>query len=104
MRRSGSWMTLWDDRILEYVRDNEGASVGEIADQEFMRISQPHVSRRCKRLSEHHLLRHIGNGVYVITERGEGYLNEEISTYESEPDEIPDNEREDGGAASAGNI
>ena len=85
-------MTIWDDRILEYIRANEGASVGEIAKQDFMRISQPHVSRRCSKLSEHHLLRHIGNGVYVITERGEGYLDEEISTYEDEPDEIPESE------------
>jgi len=97
-------MTLWDDRILEYVRSNDGASVGEIAEQEFMRISQPHVSRRCSKLKEHHLLRHLGNGVYVITERGERYLDEEISTYESEPDEIPDEELENGGLSSSGSV
>ena len=95
-------MTLWDDRILEYVRATEGASVGEIAEQEFMRISQPHVSRRCSKLAEHGLLRHLGNGVYVITPRGEGYLDEEISTYESEPDEIPDDEMSGNSLQSAG--
>jgi DNA-binding Lrp family transcriptional regulator len=99
-------MTLWDDRILEYVRANEGASVGEIAEQEGIRISRPHVSRRCQKLAEHRLLRPLGNGVYVITERGEGYLDEEISTYENEPDEIPDDEMADdeNGVQSPGSI
>ena len=38
---------------------------------------------------------HLGNGVYVITERGEGYLDGEISTYEDEPDEIRDSANDD---------
>jgi hypothetical protein len=64
---------------------------------------QPHVSRRCKKLAEHRLLRPLGNGVYVITNRGRGYLDGEISTYENEPDEIPDGELDDNGVPSAGN-
>lgn len=28
MRRVAKWMSIWDDRILEYIRIHEGASVG----------------------------------------------------------------------------
>ncbi|QCW04192.1 MULTISPECIES: winged helix-turn-helix domain-containing protein [Natrinema] len=77
MRESGTWMTIWDDRILEYLRENDGATVGELTDSESIRVSNAHVSRRCKKLAEHGMLTPIGNGAYVITERGEAYLREE---------------------------
>jgi len=70
-------MTIWDDRILETL-SNEGAKpVGELSKVDGIRISQPHVSRRCSKLAEHCLVVALGNGVYNITEEGEGYLNEE---------------------------
>lgn len=84
MRASAAWMSIWDDRILEYVKENEGAAVGEISDSDLIRVSNAQVSRRCKRLAEHGLLRHIGNGVYVITDLGEDYLNEELDAAELE--------------------
>ncbi|WP_084568930.1 winged helix-turn-helix domain-containing protein [Halostagnicola larsenii] len=77
MRESGTWMTIWDDRILEYLRENEGATVGELTDSESIRVSNAHVSRRCKKLAEHGLLTPIGNGAYVITDVGKAYLDEE---------------------------
>lgn len=77
MRHSGTWMTVWDDRILEYIREAEGAAVGEISKAKGVRVSQPTVSRRCKKLAENGLLSALGNGVYVITDEGEAYLNEE---------------------------
>lgn len=77
MRESGRWMSIWDDRILEYLREHEGATVGELAKNESIRVSNAHVSRRCKKLAENGLIRPIGNGAYVITEEGEGYLDEE---------------------------
>lgn len=91
MRKSGEWMVLWDDRILEICRNDEDniCKVGELAKHEHIRISQPSVSRRCNKLAEHGLLRPIGSGVYVLTERGERYLDGEISTYKDEPDEVP---------------
>jgi Mn-dependent DtxR family transcriptional regulator len=70
-------MTVWDDRILEYIREEGGAAVGELAKAEGVRVSQPTVSRRCKKLADHGLLTPLGNGVYVITDEGEAYLNEE---------------------------
>ncbi|ARS89651.1 winged helix-turn-helix domain-containing protein [Natrarchaeobaculum aegyptiacum] len=77
MRESGTWMTIWDDRILEYLRENEGAAVGEISQSDSIRVSNTHVSRRCKKLAEKGLLRAIGNGAYVITNTGKAYLDEE---------------------------
>lgn len=77
MRESGRWMSIWDDRILEYLQEHEGATVGELAKNESIRVSNAHVSRRCKKLAENGLIRPIGNGAYVITEEGEGYLDEE---------------------------
>ena len=76
MRESGTWMTIWDDRILEYLRENEGAAVGEITKIDSIRVSNTHVSRRCKKLAEYGLLQPIGNGAYIITDRGEAYLDE----------------------------
>lgn len=101
-RRSGTWMTIWDDRILEYLRDCGPASVGELESAETVRISNAHVSRRCKKLSEHGLLQPVGNGVYQITERGNRYLKGEISTFEDEFDEIP--EKDDDRAAGESGI
>lgn len=68
-------MTIWDDRILEYLREHEGATVGEMTDSESIRVSSAHVSRRSKKLAEHGLVRPIGNGAYIITDEGEAYLD-----------------------------
>lgn len=79
MRWSASWMTIWDDRILEYVRENDGAaSVGTLADSEYVRVSNAHVSRRCRTLADRNFLRDLGNGVYQLTGDGERYLDGEL--------------------------
>lgn len=70
-------MTIWDNLILAYIREEGGTSVGEIAKKDNIRISRPHVSRRCKKLAEEGLLRALPNGVYVITDVGEAYLEGE---------------------------
>ena len=104
MRKSGSWMTLWDDRILETIRDDEDkvGRVKSLAEEETIRISRSSVSRRCKKLEEHGLLRKIGDGVYILTERGERYLDGEINTYEDQPDEVPESDDENNGVPSPG--
>ena len=71
-------MSLWDDRILEYIDEHEGASVGEMADSDLIRVSDSHVSTRCKKLADYGMLRALGNGVYVITDLGRQYLHEEL--------------------------
>ena len=70
-------MTIWDDRILETLRKEGANPVGELSKVDGIRISQPHVSRRCSKLAEHGLVVALGNGVYDITEEGGGYLSEE---------------------------
>lgn len=96
-------MTIWDDRILEYLRDNDGAaSVGELADSDVVRVSNPHVSRRCKKLLEHGLVRDLGNGVYALTERGEKYLDGELDANEDMPDEPVETSENDNGNGELG--
>ena len=74
MRKSGSWMTIWDDRILEYILEEESGSPAELERSGYIRVSKSQISRRLRRLAEYGMLQHLGNGVYVITQRGEDYL------------------------------
>jgi len=109
MRKSGMWMTIWDDRILEIIRNDPDkvGKVGNLAKEETIRISRASVSRRCQKLAEHGLLRPIGDGVYVLTERGEKYLDGEINTYEDQPDEVDQKGTQTGkesGVEDAGNL
>jgi len=84
MRKSGSWMTIWDDRILEYIEENESGSPKELLDSGYFDVSRGHISRRLRKLAEKGFLDHLGNGVYIITNRGEAYLNEELDASELE--------------------
>jgi len=100
MRRSGSWMTIWDDRILEMARERDVVTPKQAHETGYFDISRAQISRRMLKLSDENLLRKVGQGVYVLTERGEGYLDGEISTIRNEPDEIRDSSNSDSGAAS----
>lgn len=80
MRHSGDWMTIVDDRVLEYIRENESGSPTAMKRDAPIHYSREYVHKRCKRLTEKGLLKHLGNGVYVITEDGEAYLDEELDT------------------------
>lgn len=83
MRRSGSWQSVWDDRILEWLREHEGSgTAAQMKDGDLIRVSRPQVSRRLKKLADHGLVKHIGNGAYVITDEGEAYLEEEYDAEE----------------------
>lgn len=84
MRRSGSWQTVWDDRILETAaNDDDGAvSLTGLVEDEHIRISQSSISRRCKTLAEHGLLRKVGPGTYILTDEGEAYLKGEYDANE----------------------
>lgn len=84
MRKSGSWMTIWDDRILEYIKEEESGSPAELEDSGYIRVSKSQISRRLRRLAEYGMLQHLGNGVYIITQRGEDYLSGELDADEIE--------------------
>lgn len=77
MRWSGEWMILADERILEYIRENESGAPTEMAESGHVRYSRQYIPQRSKKLVDHDLLQHLGNGVYVITDEGEAYLDAE---------------------------
>jgi len=78
MRYSASWMTLADERILEYVRENESGTPKEMEDSGYVRYSRQYISQRAKKLVDYGLLNHLGNGVYILTDQGAAYLNGEL--------------------------
>lgn len=82
MRYSGDWMSLVDDRVLEYIREHGSGSPKKMQEKGKIRYSPQYVAERCRVLSEYGLLTHLGNGVYVITESGERYLDGELDTQE----------------------
>jgi len=95
MRYSADWMVLADDRILEFLRENETAGSTEMHNSGEVRYSQSYISERCKKLANNGLVKPLGNGIYAITNRGEKYLDGEIDISEDAPDEIPESENGD---------
>lgn len=81
-------MVLADDRILEYIREKGSGRPKAMKDSGYVRYTRGYISQRCKKLVKHGLLNDLGNGVYTITDRGEGYLDGEINTNTDEPDEV----------------
>jgi len=87
MRLSADWMVTADDRILEYLSEHETGTPKRMADSGYVRFSRSYVTQRCKKLVDYGLLRHLGNGVYVITEEGKQYLEGELDAADLEPDD-----------------
>jgi len=75
-------MTLVDDRILEYLLENETGSPTEMKNEGPMHYTDAYIGRRCKKLAEEGLVRHLGNAVYMITDDGEAYLDGRLDTQE----------------------
>ena len=73
-------MTLVDDRILEYIEEYDSGSPTQMKREGPIHYSRQQVHRRCKRLTEEGLLKHLGNGVYVITDDGSAYLDGKLDT------------------------
>jgi len=84
MRKSGDWMVLADDRILEYLSENESGTPKKMEDSGLVRFSSQYIGQRSKKLVDYGLVRHLGNGVYVITEKGEEYLEGKLDVRELE--------------------
>jgi len=99
MRYSGDWMTLVDDRVLEYLSEHEAGSPAEIREEARISFySGTHVARRLRALEEEGFVQKIAApATYRITERGEAYLAGEYdaSTHDEEGPET------DGGEALA---
>jgi Mn-dependent DtxR family transcriptional regulator len=88
MRYSASWMTLADERILEYIRENESGTPKEMEDSGYVRYSRQYISQRAKKLVAYGLLDHLGNGVYIMTDQGEAYLEGDLDARDlDDPDD-----------------
>lgn len=83
MRYSSDEMVLADDRILEYARENDRARATEMAENK-VRYSASYLSQRIQKLVKWGLLQNWGGGVYVITEKGEAYLDGEYDVQTGE--------------------
>ena len=73
-------MTLVDDRVLEYLNEHESGTPVKMKRQGPINYSRQYIDKRCKRLAEEGLVKHFGNGVYVITDDGEAYLDGRLDT------------------------
>ena len=62
------------------------------------------MSRIYKKLEGHSLLRKIGDGVYILTERGERHLDGEINTYGDQSDEMAESDEDSVGLPSPGGV
>ena len=78
MRYSADWMTIADDRILEYLSTSETSTPKKMADSGDVRFSRQYIGERCRKLADYGMVQHLGNGVYRITEYGEQYLEGEL--------------------------
>lgn len=89
MRKQGDWMANWDDRFLEYIYDHGGGTPTELADSEYISVSNQYVSTRLRELSDRGLLKRIGRGSYTITKKGSYYLS---GAYDAENEEFLEEE------------
>jgi len=87
MRLSADWMTIADDRLLEYLAEHETGTPKEMGESDLVRFKRVHLQRRCKKLENYGLVRQVGNGVYMLSEEGQQYLDGELDAATLEPDE-----------------
>lgn len=105
MRKSGDWMALVDDRVLEYLSEHETGSPTKMQKEGPIRYSSGYISERCKTLADHGLIQALGNGVYRITEDGEAYLEGKLDTETMERiDENGGGNGKDNANTTSGNI
>lgn len=80
MRHRANWQVLLDDRILEIAEEEDAPlDAQDFNDRITKDYSTDHVRERCNKLVEEGLLQrvHPKNAIYVITDEGRAYLNEE---------------------------
>lgn len=74
IRRSASWMTIWDDRLLELLASDGVMSVSDLSSNESIRIGQSQISRRLSKLYDNNVLIKESRGVYSLNIIGAAYL------------------------------
>jgi len=95
MRKSGKWMVLLDERILELLDEDEDGFLTptEIADDKRIDYTPQYIGRRCKELADHGLVQEVSQSVYRITPEGEAYLREEYDASETSEVSVESGER-----------
>ncbi|AXG08645.1 hypothetical protein DU484_01565 [Haloplanus rubicundus] len=85
MRKSGKWMVLLDERILELFVESEEEFMApsDIGEHERIPYSGAYVAKRCRKLAKHGLLKAVGRGLYTITDEGQEYLKGEYNAAEN---------------------
>jgi len=86
MRKSAEWMSIADERILEYLNQNESGTPTSMSNDEYVRFSRSHIHQRCQKLKRYGLITFLGNGVYVISDKGRQYLDGELDVSNLQPD------------------
>lgn len=84
MRLSADWMTIADERILEFLQEVGPRTPSKMVADNRIRFSRQHINNRCKTLESYGLVQNLGNGVYAITEKGELYLAGDLDVEELE--------------------
>jgi len=82
VRKMADWTTQADERIMEWLRNagtHPSSAIGHAMNDicEGIDYSRPHISRRCKALSEYGLLEKNYQN-YSLSQKGEKYLNGEL--------------------------
>ena len=78
MRYSADWMTIADERILEYLSTSETSTPKKMADSGNVRFSRQYIGERCRKLAYYEMVQHLGNGVYLITKKKKKYLTGDL--------------------------
>jgi len=86
MRYSADWMTIADERILEYLSTTETSTPKKMADSGDVRFSRQYIGERCRKLADYGLVQHLGNGVYRITDGGKSYLEGKLDARHLDPE------------------
>lgn len=83
-------MSIVDERILEYLNENDAGSPSEIKEAGELSYHPAYIAERARKLADKDFIRRISaKGVYQITERGEAYLAGEYdaSVHDDEKEE-----------------
>lgn len=79
-----------DDSILEFIQDHGSANPTKLSNVKEIRYSYGYLADRCSILAEYGLIRRLGNAVYVLSDSGTQYLDEELDAQMLERDADPE--------------
>lgn len=80
-------MSIADERILEFLRDNDSGTPTTMSREDSMHFSRSYIHQRLGKLEEYGLVQFLGNGVYVLSEKGNEYLDGDLDVSTLDPTE-----------------